>query len=91
MSTDSERCLQEISAPAFLNSIFTQELRAIVHMLENYLQKKNNPGKGQQAAKLTLQPQIIVGLYSVVIMRSSMINIRQENVHHLPSQYDPNA
>lgn len=60
-------------------------------MFEDALQKKSGQNKQKNDSKSILRPQIVVGFYSLIIMRSSMVNIRNESTSNIASKVDPQA
>lgn len=78
MFEDTERCIQMISSRQFINSLFYQELKSFSEMFEQALSKKGNNGKNSNDGKGSLRHHLIISFYSIIIMRSAMINIRHD-------------
>ena len=76
MTEDTERCLLLISQRIFVQSLFYQELKALVNIFEGYLQKKVTLSKAVNDGKAIMRDQLILGFYSIIIMRSSVISMR---------------
>lgn len=77
LTEDTERCITELSSRNFIGSLFYQELKAFVGMFEQVLQRRTVSSKGNNDSKGCLRPQVVVVCYSIIIMRSSLINIKQ--------------
>lgn len=57
-------------------------------MFEGVLQKKTNQSKQVSERNFSIRPQIIIGLYSVIIMRSNVVSIKQECTSSIATKAD---
>lgn len=85
---DTALCIQTISSKKFINSLFFQELKTFTQMFEQIITKKGIHLKGHSEGKNLLRPQLVVAFYSVIIMRSNMVNVRQEVISSVATKAD---
>jgi hypothetical protein len=78
MFEDTERCIQMVSSRQFINSLFYQELKSFSEMFEQALSKKTSQPRSSNDGKSLLKHHLIISFYSIIIMRSAMINIRHD-------------
>lgn len=88
MTEDVQHCLSIISSPSFINRLFYEELKAFSQMFERVLQKKGAQNNAKNLVSNALRPEIIIAFYSIIIMRSSTIRIRHENVSAIATKAD---
>jgi hypothetical protein len=60
-------------------------------MFEQVLSKKGLHLKGHTEGKNLLRPQLVVAFYSVIIMRSNIVNVRQDAIVGVATKIDQNA